>query len=135
MIFLLDTNIFSDLMREHPKIDEHLADISITDRIAICTIVRGEILYGIERLPHSKRKQELRDKAFELFSILSYEPIPEIAGDHYAKIKSIRQQKGLTLDENDLWIAATTLALGAVLISRDSDFYQVEELMVENWTE
>jgi hypothetical protein len=26
-----------------------------------------------------------------------------------------RQQRGLTLDENDLWVAATALALGATL--------------------
>lgn len=54
MAFLLDTNIFSDLMLEHPKVDEHLANISPMDRIAICTVIRGEILYVIERLPHSK---------------------------------------------------------------------------------
>jgi len=51
-----------------------------------------------------------------------------------SKIKLTRQQKGLTLDENDLWIAATALALGAILISRDSDFQYIEGLKVEDWT-
>jgi predicted nucleic acid-binding protein len=41
-----------------------------------------------------------------------------------------RQQKGLVLDENDLWIAATALALDAVLITHDSDFQQIEGLSV-----
>ena len=45
-----------------------------------------------------------------------------------------RERKGLALDENDLWIAATALALGSVLISRDSDFQQIDGLMVEDWT-
>jgi predicted nucleic acid-binding protein len=36
------------------------------------------------------------------------------------------------LDENDLWIAATALALAAVLISRDSDLYQIDGLTVED---
>ena len=49
------------------------------------------------------------------------EPVPERAGDLYAAVKLARQQRGLTLDENDLWVAATTLALGATLVSRGSD--------------
>ena len=60
--------------------------------------------------------------------------MPEVAADHYAKIKLIRQRKGLTLDENDLWIAASAMALNAVLISRDSDFQQIDGLTVEDWT-
>ena len=34
----------------------------------------------------------------------------------------------LPLDENDLWIAATALSLGATLVSRDSDFRAIEDL-------
>jgi predicted nucleic acid-binding protein len=133
MNFLFDTTAFSDLMREHPGLDAHLATISPTDdRIVICSVVRGEILYGIGRLPEGKRRKEL--EAAKIFKILPCEPIPEEAGDYYAKIKITRQRKGLTLDENDLWIAATALALYATLISRDSDFHYIDGLKVENWT-
>ena len=122
-------------MREHPGLDVHLATISPTDdRIFSCSIVRGENLYGIERLPEGKRREELEVKAAKIFKILPCEPIPEEAGDHYAKIKITRQRKGLILDENDLWIAATALALDATLISRDSDFHYIDGLKVENWT-
>ena len=132
MIFLLDTNAFSDLMREHPKVDDRLKTVSSQHRVVICSVVRGEIRYGIERLPHSKRRQELEVKATKLFAILPCEPVPEAAGDRYANIKLARQRKGLTLDENDLWIASTALSLGAVLISRDSDLQQIEGLTVED---
>ena len=134
MLFLLDTNAFSDLMREHPRLDARLANISPTNRVVICSVVRGEIRYGIERLPQGKRRQELAAKAAKLFAVLPCEPVPEKAGDHYATIKLARQQKGLTLDENDLWIAATALALGAVLITRDRDFQQIDGLTVNDWT-
>ncbi len=134
MIFLLDTNAFSDLMREHPKIDARLADLSSADRVVICSIVRGEIRYGLERLPRGKRRAELELKATKLFAVLPCEPVPEAAGDCYAKIKLTRQQKGLTLDENDLWIAATTMALDAVLVSRDSDVQHIDGLTVIDWT-
>lgn len=134
MTFLLDTTAFSDLMREHPKVDTHLVSLSSADRVVICSVVRGEILYGIERLPQGNRRRELEAKAVKLFSILPCEPVPESAGDHYARIKLARQRKGLTLDENDLWIAATVLALGAVLISRDSDFRLIDGIIVNDWT-
>lgn len=52
------------------------------------------------------------------------------AGDLYATVKSGQQRCGLPLDENDLWIAATALALGATLISNDSDFQSIETLAV-----
>ena len=38
------------------------------------------------------------------------------------------------MDENDLWIAATALALGATLVTRDSDFSGTPGLVIEDWT-
>ncbi|MEX0802893.1 MAG: PIN domain-containing protein [Candidatus Binatia bacterium] len=134
MIFLLDTNAFSDLMRKHSKLDARMSSLLAADRVVICPVVRGEIRYGIEQLPRSRRRQDLEDQAAPLFNVIPCESIPETAGDHYARIKLTRQHKGLTLDENDLWIAATAFALGAVLISRDSDFQQIDGLGVNDWT-
>ena len=134
MIFLLDTNAFSDLMRDHPKVDARLSSLAETDQVVICSIVRGEICYGIERLPNGKRRQTLEAKAGHLFTVIPCEPVPEAAGNHYAQVKLSCQQKGLALDENDLWIAATALAIGATLVSRDSDLQPVDRLTVEDWT-
>ena len=58
------------------------------------------------------------------------EPVPERAGDFYASLKLARQSQGLALDENDLWVAATALALDATLVSRDQDFAGIEGLAV-----
>ncbi len=41
-----------------------------------------------------------------------------------------RQEQGLTLDENDLWVAATALAIGAGLVTRDGDFSGIAGLSV-----
>ena len=134
MIFLLDTNAFSDVMRKHSKLDARMSSLAPADRVVICPVVRGEIRYGIEQLAQSRRRQDLENQAAPLFAVIPCEPIPETAGDYYARIKLTRQHKGLTLDENDLWIAATALALGAILISRDGDFQQIEGLAVTDWT-
>ena len=134
MIFLLDTNAFSDLMRKHSKLEAHLSSLEPTERVVICPIVRGEIRYSIEQLAQGRRRQALENQATTLFAIVPCEPIPETAGDLYARTKLTRQRKGLILDENDLWIAATALALDATLITRDSDFQRIEGLAVSDWT-
>jgi tRNA(fMet)-specific endonuclease VapC len=134
MIFLLDTNAFSDLMRKHSRVEGRMSSLPVVERVVICPVVRGEILYGIEQLPQSRRRQILERQAAPLFAIIPCEPIPEGAGDHYARIKLTRQQKGLTLDENDLWLAATAMALNSLLITRDSDFQQIDGLTANDWT-
>ncbi len=111
-----------------------MSSLPVVDRVVICPVVRGEILYGIEQLPQSRRRQILERQAAPLFAIIPCEPIPEGAGDHYARIKLTRQQKGLTLDENDLWLAATAMALNSLLITRDSDFQQIDGLTANDWT-
>lgn len=60
--------------------------------------------------------------------------MPESAGDAYAAIKRAREERALTLDENDLWIAATASALGATLVTRDRDFSSIAGLSVVDWT-
>lgn len=107
-----------------------MASLNENDRIVTCTIVRGEILFGISRLPEGKRRDELERLANRFLDVFHCEPIPTTAGDFYAQVKLTRQRSGLTMDENDLWIAATAMALEAILVSRDSDFDKVEGLRV-----
>lgn len=76
MIFLLDTNAFSDLMSEDPMVKAHLNVHLISDVVIICPIVRGEILYGIQRMPAGKKRRELQSKADNLFSIIPCKAIP-----------------------------------------------------------
>lgn len=134
MIFLLDTNTFSHLMQEDSTVDARLKGCSAQDRVIICPVVRGEILFGIKRLQAGKRRRKLTSIANLLFSKIPCEAIPEDAGDHYSSVKVACQQKGLPLGENDLWIAATALSLGATLVTRDTDFQSVDSLLTADWS-
>jgi predicted nucleic acid-binding protein len=49
-------------------------------------------------------------------------------------MKRTLETHGLSLDDNDLWIAATALSLPAVLVSRDTDFTRIPTLHLEDWT-
>ena len=135
MIYLPDTSAFSALMRHDARFRAHMSALSSSDRVAVCTITRGEVLYGLERLPEGKRRRDLEADATTLFSLLACLPISETAGDRYARIKRETERKGTSLDENDLWIAATALTVDGALVTLDSDFLRVDGLQMENWTQ
>ena len=132
-LYALDTTTFSQLMREHPKAIARLASLSSDDRIVICTVVRGEILYGLVRLGEGRKRRALEEKAAKLFEAIPCDSVPSGAAGHYARITRVAERDGTPLDENDLWIAATALDSGATLAASDSDFRRVEGLQVEDW--
>jgi predicted nucleic acid-binding protein len=134
MRFLLDTNAVSDYMRGDAPITKRLTALPPSDEAIICSIVRGEVLFGIERLPVGQRRSALEAAAAMTLPSLPCLSVPAQAGDHYASIKLACQRRGVALDENDLWIAASALTLGATLVTRDQDFTRVVGLTVEDWS-
>jgi tRNA(fMet)-specific endonuclease VapC len=120
-------------MRRDVRALARLTSLPATEQVVICTVVRGEIMYGLHRLPLSRRRSNLEAEATFLFSAMVCVAVPEIAADYYAVAKTTAQRSGMSLDENDLWIAATALSVGAVLVTMDSDFERVEGLTVEDW--
>jgi predicted nucleic acid-binding protein len=128
VLFLLDTSAISGLMRQETRIASWIASVRPDDALITCTIVRGEILFGLGRLAQGNRRTELEAKAAKLFAAMPCEAIPASAADQYANVKLTQQHLGLPLDENDLWIAATALAIGATLVSYDTDFQRVHTL-------
>ena len=122
-------------MRDIPKVKGRLNSLAESDYLFTCPIVKGEILFGILRIPTGKRRRDLEQKANELFAQIPCDPIPENVGDTYAQIKVAAQQQGTSLDECDLWIAATALALDAILVTSDSDYQRITGLglRLEDW--
>ena len=113
---------------------DSLSDLN--DYLFTCTIVRGEILFGIQKLPIGRRRQVLESQAINLFEELPCLAIPKQAPDYYAPMKNYAEQQGTPLSENDLWIASTAIALEAILVTADSDFQRIAEfgLKLEDWT-
>jgi predicted nucleic acid-binding protein len=134
VIYLLDTTSVSAWMNEHPALAVRLAALSSSDSTIICPIVRGEIIFGLMRLPPGKRRQRLEARAMAALAKFGCQPVPESAGDHYARIRAQQERKGLALSANDLWIAATAAGLDARLVSTDADFRRIDGFAVEDWT-
>ena len=124
-------------MKDNPKVKGQLNSLTESDYPFTCSIVKGEILFGIARLPEGKRRQDLQQKANELFAAILCEPISENVSETYAKIKVAAQKQGTALGECDFWIAATALTLDAILVTADSDYQRITELglRLEDWAD
>ena len=120
--YLLETTTCSHLMQNNPVVKRHLNALTDSDDLFTIPIVQGEILYGIERLPTGRKQRELLQRANNLFAEIQCDPIPKDTGIHYARLKRQAEKQGTPVAENDLWIAATALALDAILVTADSDF-------------
>jgi tRNA(fMet)-specific endonuclease VapC len=131
-IYLFDTNTVSAVMADNPKVKARLA--MQPTQVVTCAIVRGEIRYGLERLPVGKRRANLEAKAITVLATLPMEPITEAAADIYGTIRRGLELRGPNVSDNDHWIAAAALSLGAALVSNDQIFTNVPGLVTEDWT-
>jgi predicted nucleic acid-binding protein len=119
---------------EHPEVCARAGRVVAPDEAAICVIVRGEILYGIERLPVGQRRASMEDKARLVLSQMRCYELSLQASDHFARIKAQQQRIGFSLNDDDLWIAASCAEFGATLVSRDRDFSRIAGFAVEDWS-
>jgi predicted nucleic acid-binding protein len=131
-VALLDTNAVSDLMRDQPQLQARANQHA--DPVVTSIIAYGEIWYGLERLPHGRRRADLEARAQAVLGRLPAEAITPQVADAYARLRTSLDALAVNLQDNDLWIAATALSLGAVLVTRDLMFSRVPSLLVEDWT-
>ena len=62
------------------------------------------------------------------------EPVAELTAEVFGRLKASLESQGLNLNDNDLWIAATALTSGSVLVTRDKLYSRVRGLQVEDWS-
>jgi tRNA(fMet)-specific endonuclease VapC len=129
---LLDTNAISDLMRDHPKVKVRVGNHP--EPVLTSVVVVGEIRFGLSRLPPGKKRNDLEARAQSILGVFSIEPITQPIADAYGRLKASLESQGLNLDDNDLWIAATALTYGNLVVTRDQIFSQVPGLQVEDWS-
>ncbi|HEY2911263.1 MAG TPA: PIN domain-containing protein [Gemmataceae bacterium] len=129
---LLDTNAISDIMMGNASVQDK-AD-NHPDSILTSAIAVGEIQYGLDRLPLGKKRTDLERRAQQVFQCLVIEAATEQTAAGYGRLKAPLERVGLNLGDNDLWIAATALTLGCILVSRDKLFQRIPNLLVEDWS-
>ena len=133
-LYLLDTNIISDMMRNprgraNLQLEVRIAQSKSRLRVCTSVVVDCEVRYGL------RRKASLKlDQAYtNLLQIVEVLPLDALATPHYASLRARLEQAGKSIGANDSLIAAHALALGATLITADAEFSRVPDLALENW--
>jgi len=127
---MLDTNIISDLIRNpQGRAARQIARVGEQD---VCTsiIVAAELRYGCAK-SGSKRLAKAVDDVLSEISVLAFD---SPADSEYAGIRSALETAGKPIGGNDLLIAAHARAVGATVVTNNSnEFERVRGLKVENW--
>lgn len=131
-VYMLDTNTASYIIKGKPAVvREYLTEAPMAS-LSVSAITEAELLRGVARKPEARRLP-LAVKEFLLrVDVLPWDS--NVAGA-YVKLRTDCEKEGKSLGTMDMLIAAHSVAVGAVLITNDKSFYNVEHhLSLQDWT-
>ena len=129
-LYLLDTNIISELTKEVQN-QNVVKKIFETQKIsALSSVTWAEALYGIKRLAEGKRKENLSDFYINTVqSMYDFYDFDIHAASVYSDIKSRLEEVGKLPAELDLQIASVAIANNLILVTRNvQDFLAIQEI-------
>jgi predicted nucleic acid-binding protein len=123
-VIVLDTNVFSELFRPRPN-DAVVDWIDRTPSadVFLTAVTVGEVRYGIERMPGGRRQLALAEFVEQaLAEDFDGKVLPFDVGTTaaYAFILGARNRAGRPMSKSDAQIAATCLATGSALATRNT---------------
>jgi tRNA(fMet)-specific endonuclease VapC len=137
-LYVLDTDIVGFVQQAHPIVLQHLQTMSSADTVATTIVTIEEDIGGW--LPACRRAQDgaARMQAYTRLqkALLFYQRVTWLPfNDAAAMIFDQLRAKKLRLGTNDLCIAATTLSVSGILVTRNSkDFRRIPDLILQDWT-
>ena len=140
MKYLLDTCVVSELVAKqpNPRVLEWIDSVD-QDGVYLSVITIGELTKGIEKLPNSKRKQELSDWMENELLVRFQDKVIALGVDilvHWGTMVARLEAKGRTLPAMDSLIAASALEKGLTLVTRnEADFDGTGVEIVNSWKE
>lgn len=128
--YMLDANIISDLIRNpQGKAAKRIAKVG-EDNICTSIIVAAELRYGCAKSGSKRLFKAVEDLLGEI-SVLPFD-VP--ADAEYGAIRAELEAAGKPIGGNDLLIAAHAHAIGATIVTANTDkFKPIRGLNVENW--
>lgn len=132
-MYLVDTNIWVDFLRGQLPYGLKLMQASDPRMFKVPAIVEAELLLGAEK---SKRVEHNRRCVERLLAPFEIVPFCSRCARIYGKVRSELERNGTRIGPNDLLIAATALAHGAVLVTNNvNELKRVPGLSLESWSE
>ena len=134
MMFLLDTNIFAALSQRKPHRGVERAFKKHAGELVTASLVVHEMCFGIERLPHSRRRTELERFMKEVVAGVRVLPYGERAARWHALERARLTAAGRPPPFLDGQIAAISAIHDATVVSGNAAHFEpFEGLRVENW--
>ncbi|MDP3197713.1 type II toxin-antitoxin system VapC family toxin [Tabrizicola sp.] len=129
-LYMLDTNIVSDLVRNpQGPVTLHIVRVG-SEAVCISIITAAELRYGCAR----KGSAKLLANVEAILSSIQVVAFDVPADAEYGGIRAELETAGKPIGPNDLLIAAHAYAFGAVLVTANTgEFSRVRGLQVENW--
>ncbi|HEY9085401.1 MAG TPA: type II toxin-antitoxin system VapC family toxin [Candidatus Tyrphobacter sp.] len=129
--YLLDTNIASYIIREKdPIIRRRLRRVPVSG-VCISAITQAELLFGVARKSEAKALSAAVSAFLDHVEVLAW---GSDSAKCYAELRARSERKGVSLGSLDMLIAAHAIAVGAVLVTNDAAFKNIEQARIEDWT-
>lgn len=125
--YLLDTNIVIALFANDEAVKKNL---ELAQEVFLPSIVIGELFYGAHKSARAKENIARIDSFASSNTVLGCD---FETSKLYGEIKNFLSNKGRPIPENDIWIAAIAIQHNLSLVSRDSHFDEIENLVIEIW--
>ncbi len=139
MIFVLDSNVISEIMK--PRADASVLawiDARAPADLHTTAITRAEIFYGIRQLDEGRQRVALEQAATSLFELEFDERILAFdsrAADHCADVRVQRLRAGRPISHEDAMIAGIVRAHRGTIVTRDEGGFEACGVPVINpWT-
>ena len=121
---VLDTSAYSHFRSGHAQVLDYLAR---ADAVLLPTIVIGELEAVFEHGTRARANRlALEDFLEEPF--VTTLPVTKTVARQYGRVFSALRAAGTPLPVNDVWIGATTLDCGGMLLTFDTDFTRIDGL-------
>ncbi len=124
---MLDTSAYSAYLRGNAEVKQALRE---ADEIYLNPVVLGELYAGFARGGREKRNRDIL-REFLASPRAQVAVIDEETAERYTAIITYLWSKGTPVPTSDLWIAATAMQYGLKLITTDSHFRDVPQIIVE----
>jgi tRNA(fMet)-specific endonuclease VapC len=98
--------------------------------VFLCVTVVGELLFGAAKSAKTDVNRSRIERLLDVCPLIAHDL--ETA-KRYGFLKAELRSRGRPIPENDLWIAATSLQHGLILVTEDRHFEHVDGLQVEAW--
>lgn len=133
MAALIDSSVLIAIERQRLSLDTVLAEHG-EEAAAIAAITASELLHGLHRA--KTPKQRARREAFveQILTHVTVAPFDLVVARVHARVWAELAAKGVTVGTHDLLIAATALALGFTVATRDErSFPRIPGLTLSRW--